>query len=229
MKASIISISIPKEGHEAQENEDAASYRAERHHLRAAVADGATDSLFSGVWARMLADGFVASDASDPDALSSELVRWREAFEAVGHGQHAEIPWYVAHRIEEGAHAAFLGVTVEGNGSLNAFAVGDCCLLWIDHEGMHSWPLSDPNDFGHRPPLIGSRGGYETFEQRRLEVSRGDRILLATDAAAEWLMRRDADALREVDEAALSAALIRERRRRWIRNDDLTVLLIDFL
>lgn len=227
MKTAIRAVSIPKRGHDDLENEDAAAYRVDGRLLRAAVADGATDSLFSGTWARTLVDGFVSSDATDAAGVSAALAQWREQFAARQHRADADVPWYVAHRMEEGAHAAFLGIAMDDDGWVDAVAAGDCCLFRCDGGEIDAWPLSDPDAFGHRLPLIGSRRGAAPLRHRRLHVSRGDRLVVATDAVAEWLMRGGLTQLRFADEQALRSALIRERRQRRIRNDDLTVMLID--
>ena len=49
--------------------EDAAHVRAEAWPVRAAVADGATESAFAGAWAERLACGVVEEDATTPEAL----------------------------------------------------------------------------------------------------------------------------------------------------------------
>src|SRR5260370_42032120 len=58
-------LSVPKHGHTEDEYEDA--WAADPDAGRFAVADGASESAFAGLWARLLVEGFVA--APQPPAL----------------------------------------------------------------------------------------------------------------------------------------------------------------
>ena len=58
----------PKAGHRPEEYEDAFAVSSPRLPFRAAIADGATESIFSGGWARALVDAFVSGCKTNEDA-----------------------------------------------------------------------------------------------------------------------------------------------------------------
>src|SRR5688572_21438836 len=90
---------LPKAGCTPEQYEDAWMVGAEQG--RFAVADGASESVFAGQWAGLLARRFVeAPPAADADAwrewIRPAQVAWREA------AQGPDIPWYVAAKVREG-------------------------------------------------------------------------------------------------------------------------------
>jgi hypothetical protein len=91
--------------------------------------------------------------------------------------------------------------------------------------------------------LLGSRGRaadtpIQGIRRARGKWRPGDRLLLATDALAEWLLRRNESGLQPADdierlltESSVPDAIagwVEERRdRQGLRNDDVTLVVID--
>jgi hypothetical protein len=115
--------------------------------LRAAVADGASGSLFSREWARELARFYGAS-------LPVETL-WEEARQRwSGLIAGKDLPWYLEARRAEGAQAAFIGVTCHTDGTWEAAAAGDCCLLHRRENALRTiFPLTRTDDFSKTPAL----------------------------------------------------------------------------
>src|SRR6266851_8710310 len=148
--------SLPRHGYTVDECEDA--WAADPVAGRFAVADGATESAFAGLWARLLVEGFVASPPPPDrwDWLDGPRLRWSE--EVMG----LELPWYGEMKRDEGAYATLLGLDVrpptpDRPGLWRATAVGDCCLIRV-RKGRYvrAFPLNRSSDFGNTPRLIGS-------------------------------------------------------------------------
>jgi hypothetical protein len=183
---------VPKRGHRPEEYEDAAAGDGGRG--RFAVADGATESAFAGDWSRLLAEAFVRDSIMErgwPEWLPAVRKQW---LEAVG---GRELPWYLEEKFAQGAFSTFLGLelTAAPSGEVwewRAVAVGDCCLFHVrGNELVCSFPLDAAADFNSTPMLIGSRPGDFPRDQRAKGRARhGDRFLLASDAMAQWAMRR---------------------------------------
>lgn len=126
----------------------------------------------------------------------------------------------------------------------DALAVGDSCLFRVRAGTLRqSFPLRRADQFGNHPYLLGSRGRpADTPLQAVLHTSGvwlpGDRFLLMTDALAEWMLRRseqdkrpavDIDRLlAESNPRAAFAGWVEERREKHgLRNDDVTLIIID--
>ncbi|NBB84677.1 MAG: hypothetical protein GVY12_00430 [Bacteroidetes bacterium] len=225
------SVAFPKAGHAAVEFEDAHALAADAWPVRAAVTDGATESAFSGPWARTLAEAYVNdSDAmEDPEAwLRACRLAWAEDTVSAD----APLPWYAAAKAEEGAHAAFLGVSLQADGAYTAHAVGDCCLLHLREGALHrAWPMDDPDAFTYHPALLSSRpdAAVPDVQVATGEVEAGDRLWLATDAVAAYLLRshRAAD-LARMSPPKREATLRAAQASGELRNDDSTLLTLSF-
>jgi len=181
----------PKAGNRADEYEDAfwplntAKRAAKRKDspLRFAVADGATETSFSGLWARRLvrAYGEGCLGGEDWDAWLDQLRRQQAAW-------HDEVlqkplPWYAEDKVREGAYAALLGLEVaaggEQGGEWRSVAVGDCCLLqWRGGELAAAFPAQDAAFFTSRPYLLSSNAARNEGLQDQVQR-----------AAGQWLPR----------------------------------------
>lgn len=203
---------MPRRGHTLEEYEDACAAVPERG--RFAVADGATESSFAALWARLLVDDFVRAADGPPvwagwlpplrqrweTAVAAEVGRGWGGAAANGNGAPAApVPWYLEDRLHQGAFATFLGLTVAGS-TWHACAVGDSCLFQVrDGALAHAFPLTHAADFGNAPWLVGSRlvpgeGPRPRDTTASGEARPGDRFWLMTDALAQWFLRcREAD------------------------------------
>jgi hypothetical protein len=215
--------------------------------FRFAVADGATDTCFSGVWARQLVKAY-CEGLFEADHLAHSLPKlqecWREEVLRKG-----SLPWYVEEKIQEGAFAALVGLTLEGSpespaeGTWRALALGDSCLFHLrDRDVLQSFPVDDPRFFTNSPLLLSSRPDRNQCALKNLCVDRGewkagDSFYLMTDALACWLLQQlqgkrvPWNRLEDFDRR-------RKRFRPWIerlrgnkvmRNDDVTLVRIEIV
>jgi hypothetical protein len=231
-----------KKGAGEGEYEDAVAFAEEPgtgELLRVAVADGATEAVFSRRWARLLVEGFVAGG---PSVLGDELAQvqgeWQAYIERQSEQQSearaGALPWYVAEKAEAGAFAALLGVELhaerEGGGAWSAVSVGDCNLFHLRKDRLlEAWPRAQAADFDDRPALVPSRPGADCPEARHAEgtFQRGDAFVLSTDAAAAWLLETDpAEALRWNGQAIFADAVQAGRANNMLKNDDTTVAVL---
>src|SRR5688500_7748275 len=172
-----------KAGYAADECEDAAACNSPAG--RFAVADGASESIYAGEWARFLCEAFAA------DPAAADIGKWvgvaQAKWKAHVHGQPA--PWHVAEKLEDGASATFLGLAVEP-GRFRAVATGDTCLFLVRGDALaRAFPVQAARDFGTRPELIGSRQrGRVRGVTVKGSLEAGDRLWLMTDALAEWFL-----------------------------------------
>lgn len=230
---------VPKSDALVDENEDA--HAAIPEHGVFAVADGATHSGFAGQWARLLVNGYVGAAATGApgDWLAAQRQAWSAAVDPL------EVPWFVAERREQGAFAAFLGIslTAEAGGEAghwSAIAVGDACLFHI-HNGQvaAAWPIEESAAFDNAPPLIGSR---HAADETPLDLSdgtwqAGDYLLMMTDSLACWFLKETEKQhnpwawMRKMVESRRSAIHYREviatlRAARKLKDDDVTLVAI---
>src|SRR5205823_1344485 len=121
-----------KAGNTAEQNEDACAIgtasAANGPVLTIAVADGATEAVYSGAWARTLVSLAQPEWPVLPETeLDAKLAAARREFRPVEAG--AETPWYVRNKyLEQGSQAALTvaalsGDAVSGKLDLRALAV----------------------------------------------------------------------------------------------------------
>ena len=120
---------LPKSGNSAEEYEDA--FAASPEHGRFAVADGASESSFAGLWARLLVEGFV-KEARKPWEETGWLKPLHERWAA--EVNRRPLPWYAEMKRQEGAFATLLGFALRSPDHWRAVAVGDSCLIQVRGE-----------------------------------------------------------------------------------------------
>lgn len=206
MRVDLQSLWSPKAGNTAQEYEDAFSPRwqgvVERRRFRIAIADGATESSFSRLWARMLVRSHVASPLTAANLRSRVHRRSRDWTRIV---TAQPLPWHAEVKVREGAFSTLMGLTLEstdhlssGVGFWKAIAVGDSCLFQVRSADLvTSFPLQHSYQFGHHPQLLSSNPSRNVFvseDAAELELEgewrSGDHLLLMTDALAKWFLNQ---------------------------------------
>ncbi|GEN09575.1 Protein phosphatase 2C [Myxococcus fulvus] len=244
MRIELEVMGVQKDGNAPTENEDAAapdhSAVLTEDTLHVAVADGATESLFSGLWARLLAREYARGPLRAPSDLLQALPGLQRRWLAEVEGR--ELPWYAQEKLREGAFATLLGVSLAGTpargdgvvGTWSALAVGDSCLFQVrDEQLLRSFPLELASSFGSRPFLVSTHGAQNArvVEQAREatgEVRAGDTLLLMTDALAHWLLgeheRGGRPWLALPARASFESFVAGLRAARSIRNDDTTLM-----
>jgi len=236
---SVEAFSCQKAGNARSEYEDAWAIRGSDSptRCRVAVADGATESSFSALWAALLVESFVRGRIQGPDfftRLGAIRRLWRRKIRG------RPLPWYAAEKARRGAYAAFVGASLNAvNRGWRAVAIGDCCLLHVtgNKELAKAFPLSRSEEFGSSPFLVGSlkRPGDDPLPHVRVieGVLQQDEILFfASDALAAWLLRRaekgepaweaiGPDGMRTKEDFE---ALVAQARDDGTRNDDMTLV-----
>lgn len=228
---------VAKAGNADTDYEDASA--ADAKSRRFAIADGASEASFAGLWARLLVERFVSSPDKpwrNLDWLDSVRQSWAREVDGM------TLPWYAEDKRELGAFATFLGFTArrraDGTRIWRAIAVGDACLFHTRGDGVkRTFPMTQSTDFGNQPGLIGSRRANGAETQKASGRWRpNDRFLLMTDALAQWFLHgleQQQDPLAQIRELLAGsepnfAGWVEERRRQSsLRNDDVTLIVVD--
>lgn len=224
-------LAVPKGGASTDEYEDAAAVREEAWPVRAAVADGATESAFARDWAETLAEGLCAIEIA-PDTVVEGLADWQTAWKDRISDRVEGLPWYGGAKLREGAFATLLGLELRRTGRWRAVGVGDCLLVHLRENAIQqTWPYTAPNDFTNRPVLVPSRSGHSSPEAGDYRGAtgtwrKGDTFLLATDAVAAWLLRTGPGAARTWTADDFREAVDAARAEGVLRNDDSTLLAL---
>lgn len=193
--------SLAKAGNVAAQNEDA--YKIERlangesETVLIALSDGATEAVYSRLWAKALVD---ASRADWPTLCDDDL---SDCLKELGRGfspmnTAAPVPWFVRNKfLSQGSQATLLVVTLEASGDagaikLRAVAVGDCCLIAFRQTGdALAFPLRSSEEFGLTPALVRNRSDEPLrFDRFEMTLAAGDLLLVASDAVAKWTLQR---------------------------------------
>ena len=237
---------LPKAGNQPHEYEDAFwparfSHREARV-KRLAVADGATEASFSGLWARMLVRacgrGQIRSDNLHGGSGSA-------AGRMVGRRWSPPLPWYAEEKLRSGAFSSLPRTEPQAAPARSSSYV--VCPGGGGHMPLHrSGPRADHvlsypgrRGFDNSPQLISSvparNRALDSVLCRDSGVAReGDRFYLATDALACWFLARHEegaepwnvldDLVRDNSPQRFADWMGIERRGHRIRNDDVTLL-----
>lgn len=254
MQIWIQSFSRHKAGNKPEEYEDAlwpakqGTFQGTEFHF--AVADGATESSFSGLWARMLVHSYGLSPLTPLNLQQRVEKRSRKWAQQV---TVKPLPWFALEKVQRGAFATLLGLSLSNGagassagGRWQALAIGDTCLFQIRAlELIASFPLTRAKQFGNTPLLVSTHllsnqnlwARLADFERQGLWQP-GDNFLLMTDALAHWFLKEVETGelpwltLFKVAEQSKSRPdsfdrwLADLRRSKAIRNDDVTLLMI---
>lgn len=257
MQGHVAVFRVPKSGAPLRECEDAACLWPavdggdfDETSFRVAVADGASESLLAGRWARCLSETFVeaggATEAAFLRGYGEALLCWDASMEGYRDKRAADgspVQWYEEPGLERGAYSTlvFAEILDEG-GQLHAAAIGDSCVFQIrDEELILAFPLSDPELFTSQPALLPSRVIPDAVVSDNLvccvtEWQSGDSVFLMTDALSAWFLRgcaaggRPWSRLRDLDEAEPSDFadwVPHLRDAAELRDDDTTLVRVD--
>lgn len=261
MRAFISTFSVPKAGSTAAEYEDASHIgpggdgnpEVKGPWLAAAVADGASEALLAGHWARHLTTSFTSAPADQHLAVTilAAADGWDEV-EAGYRRARADagepIEWYEEDGLRRGAYATIVGAHLldgptDRQGPLLMSALGDACLFQIrDDELFLAFPIDDPDRFDTRPSLAPSRPPDpakigDHVASRETVWRQGDQLLLASDALAQWFLAQYraggkpwhtlTDLGTDAETRPFAWLVERWRENGSLKNDDTTLLRID--
>jgi hypothetical protein len=233
---------LPKAGSSIREYEDAWACREdpESGTWRLAVADGATESSFAGLWATMLVTAYAQGQWQPGTGSLADLEDLRRRWQGALSGR--PLPWYAEEKLRAGAYATFVGLEVgggAGEGRWHAVAIGDSCLFQLrGGRRIRSFPFAAEGDLPPRPEAISSGLGADTLLAEAEGAWRpGDSFLLMSDALAHWCLGRAErrgrpfpTLLRLADAGPREFArwVAVRRRSGQLRNDDVTLLVLRF-
>ena len=262
MRLSYRHLCLPKGGNGPEDYEDA--FCPERQHPRTvqvahprfAVADGATESSFAGLWAQKLVRLFCNSRSLRAPTAGSGMADLQQAVEKQARAWYKEVnsqplPWNALERVQLGAFSTLLGLALENHedsipqgGTWSAFAVGDSCLCQVRASQLiASFPMTDAQQFGYHPTLLSTnlesnRVVWQQPTERLIKEGTwqvGDIFLLMTDAMAHWFLNRgahDVPGWQELGQYAKSRRAFEGwisdlRAAKTMRNDDVTLLIVE--
>lgn len=235
---------LPKDGCTEKEYEDA--FHAANDVFRYAVADGATEASFSGIWAKQLVRAFCRSKLSVP-IVTSELKPLQGTWQKIVN--RTPLTWYAEEKARSGAFAAFVGLELFERPSdvgvmkrWKATAAGDSCLVHVSGDKVvDSFPIALSEEFGSRPNLLCSLAAADGDLNELVVNQQGtfdcdDSFLLMTDAIACWFFKEYEKenkpwsilkGLNGDDRPGFEEFVTRLRRDKLMKNDDVTLLRID--
>jgi len=250
MRVSAQGFRAPKLGNQDSEYEDAFYPRRELISREArifhfAVADGATETSFSGLWAKQLVRAFCRGRLDGPMCLEG-LRLLREQWHKIV--SRRRLPWYAEEKVRSGAFAAIAGIRLEdgagaqGRGIWKAIAVGDSCVFHVRKKKvLCCFPIQKSDDFNNSPRLLSSN--KPESERYRAKLQRtsgvwhgGDTFYLMTDAVACWFLKqiesgavpaRELADLTDGGSNSFQQWLSGLRERKGVRNDDVTILRVE--
>lgn len=243
---------LPKAGNSAEEYEDAYfphhTGKRSGKQLNLAVADGASEGMLSGQWAQILVRSFCRQ--TNTSARMDELLarahysweKWQAHYLDLRERQNRPVQWYEEPGLRKGAFATLLGLSLAQDGDAarwSALALGDSCLFQVrDNQLIAAFPLDQAADFDNRPFLLASnpalnKGLNDHVHQMEGDAQSGDRLLMMTDALAQWFLHDCEtggtpwtvfDLTTQHDFEQWIQTL---RHEHTIRNDDVTLLALD--
>ncbi len=201
-----LSYSIPKAGNTDGENEDAVypvagiGQNGNNEVATFIVADGATQTSFSGLWAKCLISSCSQTRLSEFNllrAVNKAQLEWDQSL--IG----TELPWHAQEKFRLGAFSALAWLEIQYFPlhpayafTWRALAVGDCCLFIARNQSIYlSLPLQEVGDFQKKPLLIPSKSEKMDSIKGKVQSARGslmmgDKLILASDAISSWIMRK---------------------------------------
>jgi hypothetical protein len=202
-------FSICKDGNREEENEDAVFPQLMNgsslivDQFSCAMADGATSSSFSKLWANLL-----VKESGTSHNLQKDLNQTLNSARYIWKGELAQknLTWPAEIKMRQGSFATLLWFHIwQRNGSSPsanvvsdhgwaANAVGDTCLFQvIKGRFVSSFPLTRASQFSNTPDLISTNLTYHrSGSTNRLSSGtwqKGDHFLIISDALSEYLIR----------------------------------------
>jgi hypothetical protein len=192
-------ISLAKVGNSVNENEDnvlvpSNSDLESEPIIKFAISDGATESSFSKEWSDLLVSCY-KDKPFDLDNLPLTINAISEAWQSII--SVFELPWYAQQKLENGAFATFLGITLnQEEQTFEAVSIGDCTLFQVrNNELICSFPITCFEDFGNTPSLFATNPKFQTDYNKSVkylngQTKCGDLLILASDALSMWIFKR---------------------------------------
>ncbi len=255
MRSVVSSFWLPRHGSPVEHYEDAFFPRRTgvRHgpQLRVAVADGASESMLSGLWADLLVRSWCRAPRrwGLDEVVATAMAAWPGALDGYLEARMVEqrpIEWFEQPGLDRGAHATLLGLELghspTGCGRWRAESLGDSCLFHVRGDDLvTAFPLDSAAAFGNTPKLVPTDRGQldrvvASLDRAEGQCEHGDVLFLATDAVAAWFLGaaeaghapwRELDAIARDDAEGFAAWTGQQRTTGRMRNDDVTLVRVE--
>lgn len=241
----IVHFTMPKIGEQETDIQDACYWSNDGS--LAAIADGASTSLWPREWANILVENFCRDNQ---DSIYSIYQRWEKWLRPLQEEwrqyslkikKDPNIPWYAqGSREKDHGSATFVGLKLlpqdqAGEKRWEALAVGDSCLFQIkaNSDELIAFPLDKSEQFTTVTNCFHSLPEYKSYRPDFMDglYEEGDIFFLVTDALAEWIIK-NCENHKSRWEKLVSIASQEEftnfinqlRDDRLIKNDDTTLL-----
>lgn len=249
LRANMVVFYAPKLGNDEREWEDGAAGWCGRQEPRFAVADGAAGAFGSARWAEQLVAGFVGladSETATPALTSDGMRQWIELMQTrwrddPSTASGSDLARLKAARV--GSFATLLGCELSGlDGPYprwDAVGLGDAVLYHVRGSQFTQFPRISAAEFGVNPDGVSTKPERLAAMVERLtiehgELAAGDRLYLASDAFAKWMIHTDGSdreslwtMLAKLDHPATFRRLVADRRRAGeMTNDDVTLMRV---
>lgn len=183
--------SLPKSEHTGEDNDDFILTGASGNEY--AVSDGATVSIFSREWARVLCEHFCASPVNriTPEWIASASEKLDDMVQGTSMNRFAELNFK-----EQGSHATLLGLRFDfEEKKFFVTSIGDTCIYFRNSALGKMLPLDRPEMFNNYPHFLcsitdknmESLANQINYSGRLLEGK--NRFYVMTDALAKWFAR----------------------------------------
>ena len=201
----MVAFHTPKEGSSDAEWEDGVAFDPGDPRsgvpARIAIADGASMAYAARRWAAELTSAFRLPSTAPAGVDRTALTEWfserQRAWNEAGDAAQTVLEQL---KIAEGSFATFVGCLVRGldgsRASWEAGALGDAVLFHVRNDAVVSHlPALEADDFGRNPAGVHTRPDALPQMASGLLWGGGallpnDHLFLATDALADWIVRR---------------------------------------
>ena len=229
--------------------EDASACSAEMR--RAAIADGVSQAMFSGIWARLLTEAAVEQppDVTDAAAFHQWLVEPRAQWAAQVAAK--QLNYFQRQKLQavHGGYSTLQWLEFESSApdseeyEFHSYAVGDCCLFHVrDGQVISTFPMERSEEFDRHPMSICSVDRkHDELVASEFKVFHGlcragDLLVLATDAIAKWAMEIletdssiDWSGFWETSQEEFASQVVELRNEKRMEIDDTSLLLLRVL
>ena len=206
---------------------------------RVAIADGASTSFLARQWAELVADAAVAGPIDEVgDRLEATRPTWGAVLSDFREQRSLEnqpLAWFEESKLSEGAAATLVMVEIDPVGRMaEVRCIGDAAALLVrDGKLLDAVPTTDAEAFDNHPTLVRTVQSVPTPISATWDLVRGDRVIVASDGLAAWLLARAAEGPLETwlddltDEQRFADLTERERRNQRMADDDVTCIVVE--
>lgn len=159
---------------------------------RICIADGTSESVYSGKWAEIITKDFVdnySDFVNDYDEWHTKAAnKWEAEFVT------DDLPWYLEMKLNQGSFSTFHGLFIQYNESkeliCKSYYIGDSCLFLVRQEKLiRRIPDIKSNAFTNSPKLLATKKQYlRSPEKVEFHLENEDCILLMTDSLSQWFI-----------------------------------------